>query len=465
MGRVRQIFTSTAYSNGAEFEPARRKAWLIVLGASAALAMGIASRALLAALGIRAPYLAFFPWIVAAGIVTGGRSALLSLAGFVAVGALSLEPTNLVNTRSPLAGLLFFAGAGIVLAGISGWINRNVSDRKRAEQAVRRSEQQMRLITDALPALIAYVDRDARYQFVSKAYEKWLNRPLDEIRGKRVADVAESYEGLRPYVEAALAGRPVHFQVRVTYPDGVTRDADVTYSPDIAADGVVNGYAVLVIDESARRKAEEERERLLAAERLARQEAERAGRIKDQFLAVLSHELRTPLTPVLLTVSRLQASGDLPECFLGIPLVHERMPEPARSQLLALAANSNVLRPEWCKCATFPLRSSNNEDGMCRGWYYKACYWAAQDPQLARLMLEDVASYIASTNANQGLPTSVDFLSGFFIETDATGQWVVKQGWRQDDELLAYAQSKGYNLPTTAPSQLQQPQGKPTSSK
>jgi signal transduction histidine kinase/CheY-like chemotaxis protein len=118
---------------------------------------------------------------------------------------------------------------------------------------------------------------------------------------------------LRPYIETALAGKPVHFQVRVTYPDGVTRDVGVTYSPDIGADGLVNGYAVLVVDESDRRRAEVERERLLAAERSSREAAERAGRIKDQFLAVLSHELRTPLTPVLLIVSRLEGSPELPE--------------------------------------------------------------------------------------------------------------------------------------------------------
>ncbi|RKP54831.1 response regulator [Pararobbsia silviterrae] len=61
------------------------------------------------------------------------------------------------------------------------------------------------------------------------------------------------------------------------------------------------------------RAREDERERLLASEQVARHAAEEANRAKDRFLAMLSHELRTPLSPVLATATMLERIEGLPE--------------------------------------------------------------------------------------------------------------------------------------------------------
>ena len=170
----------------------------------------------------------------------------------------------------------------------------------------------LEVIVDAVPAMIAYIDRDQRYKFVNLAYQSWYGRPRNEIRGLTVRDLlgTERHARVLPFVERALAGESVTFELTTLHRDGTPRFVRADYVPDVAPDGTVRGYVSLVSDITDLRLTETLlRDQALALER-ARAEAEAANRSKDDFLATLSHELRTPLNAVVGWV-RLLGEGTL----------------------------------------------------------------------------------------------------------------------------------------------------------
>jgi hypothetical protein len=136
-------------------------------------------------------------------------------------------------------------------------------------------------------------------------------------------------------------------------------------------------------------------------------------------------------------------TGDLRYRVLGVPVKFTRMPEPQRSQLLALAAQSTVLTPNWVNCCQYPLPTTNHPDSMCMGFYRAATLWIAEDPTIARLALEDVARYIKQTNARHGLPASFYLVSN--LSADLNGvTWMIKPDWRDDQQIRWYLQQQNY---------------------
>jgi PAS domain S-box-containing protein len=101
-------------------------------------------------------------------------------------------------------------------------------------------------------------------------------------------------------------------EYRIICPDGGIRWVQGKGRAVHDASGNTVGMAGVCADVTERKRAEEERAHLLVREQASRTEAERANRLKDEFLAIVSHELRTPLTAVL-GWAKLLRSGRLDE--------------------------------------------------------------------------------------------------------------------------------------------------------
>ncbi|MGH2415188.1 MAG: GAF domain-containing protein, partial [Microcystaceae cyanobacterium] len=101
-------------------------------------------------------------------------------------------------------------------------LQQEINDRMQAEDALRRSEEQLRLITNALPVLIAYVDNQQRYRFNNKAYEDWLGQSPLEIHGCHLQEVwgEDCYQRMQAHVEAVLSGQVAIYENEIVIRDG-----------------------------------------------------------------------------------------------------------------------------------------------------------------------------------------------------------------------------------------------------
>ncbi|MBX9627177.1 MAG: PAS domain-containing protein [Gemmataceae bacterium] len=118
----------------------------------------------------------------------------------------------------------------------------------------------LRLITDAVPALISYVGTDFRYRLANEAYRRWFGLAPGEVAGRHVRDVLgeAAWASVEPYMTRAAAGEVVTYERELTYRAGGSRVVRATYTPDRGPDGRVAGFVVLVYDLTDQRRAEAE---------------------------------------------------------------------------------------------------------------------------------------------------------------------------------------------------------------
>ncbi|MBN3949658.1 MAG: PAS domain-containing protein [Nostoc sp. NMS7] len=130
---------------------------------------------------------------------------------------------------------------------------------------LRLREQELRLITDALPVLISYVDTNRRYQFVNRTYEVWFNLSRDEILGKYVHELLGEtvYQRVEPFINQVFEGQTVTLEAEIPFSLG-KRCISATLIPDCdcprgSAKGdrnaQVRGFYSLITDISEQRNA------------------------------------------------------------------------------------------------------------------------------------------------------------------------------------------------------------------
>jgi PAS domain S-box-containing protein len=165
-----------------------------------------------------------------------------------------------------------------------------------AEDGLRQSERRLRLITNALPALIAHIDSEQRYRFTNAAYIDWFGIDPREALGRTVREVVGEfiYRSILPYVGRVLAGEHVYHSHDTVLPGGRPISIEAIYVPDLDEAGGVRGFYALAMDVTERNAARQESRRL-------QDELLHASRITTtgELAGTLAHEINQPLAAIM----------------------------------------------------------------------------------------------------------------------------------------------------------------------
>ena len=220
-----------------------------------------------------------------------------------------MEPAHFEVPSRIVEGAWFEAHAYPSKSGLTVYL-REITERKRAETTSRLLASIVESSDDAiiskdLDGIINSWNRGAERVFGYKAHEV-IGKPITVLipptRNKEEVAI----------LERIRSGRSVdHYETVRRRKDGRLIDISLTISPIRDESGKIVGASKIARDITDEKRAEQERTRLLEREKLAREEAEAANRLKDEFLATLSHELRNPLNVVIGYSEILRRSEDV----------------------------------------------------------------------------------------------------------------------------------------------------------
>lgn len=176
----------------------------------------------------------------------------------------------------------------------------DLTDRARAEEALKDTEIRSRMMFEQIPALVYTVDRELRFTSGTGAALASLGLQANQIVGASLFEYFSTDDENHPAIAAhrrAIAGESVRFELQWH------RTFQTYCEPFRDASGEIIGAIAVALDKTEQKRAEQERDQLL-------EKTQQALQAREEFLSIAAHELNTPLAGLQLSVQALQRYGE-----------------------------------------------------------------------------------------------------------------------------------------------------------
>lgn len=259
---------------------------------------------------------------------------------------------------------------------------RDVTSRKRAEKALYESEIRLRNTPESLPALIAFIDSDRRYQFVNQSFKNWFGvNPKDAV-GKAIQEISahSGYRIIEDNVDLIASGRSMLHKDMMYQPDGKVVHYEANYMPHKNEADEVEGCCLLIRDVTEQKTLEDKlREARYHLEWLV---SDRTSKIMEMNRQLLREIEARKQASEMLKVSEEKYMGVINNIGVGVALINPNMQILAlNSQMRKWFPNIDVSQRPFC----FQVFNIPERENIC---HYCPTAKTLQDGQIHEAITE-----------------------------------------------------------------------------